>query len=123
MDKELELLNLEIEKTRNKIGDMTTGISMLGVFFLAVIPLFYSIVGIYGFEIGDIQLPLVISVAIVFTATILSVLNWEINTRQLKSLYEKKAEMINNYQEKTEIVVLNNKEARSETKSSKLHRR
>jgi hypothetical protein len=112
MDKELELLNLEIEKTKNNLSDMATGISMLGVFFLAVIPLFYSIVGIYGFTVRDIQFPLILSIGIVFMATILCVWNWEINTKKLKGLYDKKEEMIKNHQEKQELTVEKTKKKR-----------
>jgi hypothetical protein len=109
MDKELELLNIEIDKARDRISDTATGISMLGLFFLAIMPLFYSIVGIYGFTVKEIQLPLIISVAVVFIATILSVLNWELNTKKLKGLYERKQEIVNNYQEKVELTKIKKK--------------
>jgi hypothetical protein len=95
MNKEMELLDVEIAKTKIKVNDTSVGISLLGVFFLALIPVFYSIMGMYDYTLQDVQLPLIFSTAIIFLATMLAVLHWEQNTQKLKKLYAQKIDMIN----------------------------
>jgi len=102
MTKEMDLLNVEIEKTKVTINDTSVGISLLGVFLLALIPLFYSIMGMYNFTFDNIQMPLIIAMAIIFSATMLAILHWEQNTQKLKKLYEQKIVMINTVEIKVE---------------------
>ena len=107
MYKEIELLNVEIEKVKDKISETTTGMTLLGVFFLAIIPLFYAITGIYDFRFETINLALVISVAIMLLATILSIMQWEIKTKRLEGLYAKKTLMISSMQDtKTALTIV-----------------
>jgi ABC-type transport system involved in cytochrome bd biosynthesis fused ATPase/permease subunit len=63
---------------------------MLTIFFLAIIPLFYSIMAIYDFGFQDIQVALSVSVTIVLLATIMTILHWENNKKKLHELYLKK---------------------------------
>ncbi len=116
MDKEIKLLDVEIEKTKSEINDTSIGLSMLGIFFLAILPLFYAIMGIYQFNFKNIQTPLIISIIIVFVATILAVLHWENNTQKLKKLYQSKIELINkdsemNYNDHNNINLKDNKKS------------
>jgi uncharacterized membrane protein len=94
MHKELELVDIEIDKVKTEINDTSIGLTMLGVFFIALIPLFYSIIGIYRFTLDDIQIPLLLSVTIMLMATIMTVLHWETNKKKLKKLYDHKATLI-----------------------------
>lgn len=95
MGQEKELLDLEIDKIKAEIGDTSIGLSMLGIFFIALIPLFYCIIEIYNFTANDIQLPLIISITIILLATIMTILHWVNNTDKLKKLYDKKIGLIN----------------------------
>jgi hypothetical protein len=99
MNKELEILDVEIAKAKDKINEIMTGMSLLGVFFLGIIPLFYAIMGIYSFTFINIRVALLTCVAIMLFATILSVMQWEINTSKLKKLYEQKTAMISSQEE------------------------
>jgi len=103
MGKELELLDVEIEKSKLEVRDTSVGLSMLTIFFLALIPLFYSIMRIYDFTFDKIQVALIISVAIIFIATILSVMHWEQNTTKLKKLYAQKIEVLNRVEEVKDV--------------------
>jgi hypothetical protein len=94
MDKTLRILDVEIEKIKSENNDTSIGISMLGIFFLAILPLFYTIMGMYQFTFRDIELPLILAIMIIFIATILAVLKWENNTQKLKKLYAQKVELI-----------------------------
>jgi len=105
MSKELELLGVEIDKTKDKISETATGMTLLGVFFLAIIPLFYAIMGIYNFAVDNIRVALVVCVSIMLLATLLSVMQWEINSKRLKALYAKKSEMITAIEDKKIEVV------------------
>ncbi|GEM_PF-7051369 len=94
---DIALLDVQIEKTRSEINDTSIGLSMLTIFFLALIPLFYSIIGIYDFTIKDVQIPLVVSVTIIFMATMLTIVHWENNTKKLATLYAQKEELLRNH--------------------------
>ena len=91
---EIALLDIQIEKVKAEINDTSIGLSMLTIFFLALIPLFYSIIGIYDFTIKDMEIPLVISVTIIFMATMLTVVHWENNKKKLASLYAQKEDIL-----------------------------
>ncbi len=90
----IALLDIQIERVKAEINDTSIGLSMLTIFFLALIPLFYSIIGIYDFTIKDIEIPLVLSVTIIFMATMLTVVHWENNKKKLGALYAQKEELL-----------------------------
>jgi hypothetical protein len=91
---DVALLDVQIEKTKSEINDTSIGLSMLTIFFLALIPLFYSIIGIYNFTLKDIEIPLVVSVTIIFMATMLTIVHWENNTKRLGTLYAQKEDLL-----------------------------
>jgi hypothetical protein len=109
MDKELELLNIEIDRAKDRIGETTTGMTLLGAFFLTVIPLFYAMMGIYDLNFENIRVALILCIAIMLFVTMLSVTYWELNTKKLKGLYSRKTEIINRVEEKQETPVKKNK--------------
>ena len=93
---ELQLLDVRIERIKIEINDTSIGLSLLGIFFIALIPLFYSIIGIYRFTLNDVEVPLAVSVTIVFLATIFTIIHWDNNKKKLAKLYLEKEELIKN---------------------------
>jgi uncharacterized membrane protein len=100
---ESELLDIEIAKVQSEINDTAIGISLLGTFFLTIIPVFYGMMGIYNLAFESIQFPLITAVGIVFITTMLAVLHWEQNTEKLKKLQAQKVEIVSNKYKKEEI--------------------
>ncbi len=103
---DLQLLEIRIERIKAEIGDTSIGLSLLGIFFLALIPLFYSIIGIYGFTLKDIEVPLAISVTIVLMATIFTIVHWDNNKKKLEKVYAEKEEMIKNIQLQQQVLAV-----------------
>ena len=71
----------------------------------------------YDFTFEEIQFPLIISIAIIFLATMLAVLHWEQNTQKLKKLYAQKIFMINN------IDIETKEEAKQSLSTNSVHKK